>query len=151
MLAKTEDLASAVSEWLARFERALGSGDDVALTALFLPHSHWRDVVAFTWHLTTNSGRDNVVAALKQYGPANRATGFQIDHRRTAPRNVTRVGTPAIEAIFKFETAQGRCSGVVRLVTAYTKRFTPIRNAASCFSGGSLCTSGSSQPSPRSD
>ncbi len=27
--------------------------------------------------------------------------------------------------------------GVGRLVTAYTKRFTPMRNAASCNSGGS--------------
>ena len=37
-----------------------------------------------------------------------------------------------------------------RLVTAYTNRLTPMRSAASCFAGGSLCTLGSSQPSPRS-
>ena len=37
-----------------------------------------------------------------------------------------------------------------RLVTAYTKRFTPMRNAASRSAGGSLCTSASSQPFPRS-
>ena len=34
--------------------------------------------------------------------------------------------------------------------TAYTKRFTPMRSAASCFSGGSRWTSKSSHPSPRS-
>jgi hypothetical protein len=32
------------------------------------------------------------------------------------PRTVTRAGTEAIEAIFRFETDQGRGSGVVRLV-----------------------------------
>ena len=33
-----------------------------------------------------------------------------------APRHVTRAGTNAIEAIFRFETAEGRCNGVVRLI-----------------------------------
>ena len=45
------------------------------------------------------------------------ASGFALAPNRTAPRQVTRAGTPAIEAIFRFETAQGRGSGVVRLVT----------------------------------
>jgi len=36
--------------------------------------------------------------------------------RRTAPRQVTRAGTRAIEAIFRFETAEGRGSGVLRLI-----------------------------------
>ena len=35
-------------------------------------------------------------------------------------------------------------------LTAYVKRFTPMRNAASCSSGVSWWTSGSSHPSPRS-
>ena len=38
----------------------------------------------------------------------------------------------------------------VRLVTAYTKRFTPMRSAASCSSGGSLYVPTSSHPFPRS-
>ena len=37
------------------------------------------------------------------------------DPHRTAPRNVTRAGTNAIEAIFRFYTAEGRGSGVLRL------------------------------------
>ena len=40
---------------------------------------------------------------------------FRIDPDRTAPRHVTRAGTSAIEAIFRFETAAGRGSGVLRL------------------------------------
>src|SRR5258708_20487179 len=50
--------------------------------------------------------------------PAGRAqpAGFQIDPDRAAPRRVTRAGTHTIEAIFKFETAEGRGSGILRLI-----------------------------------
>ena len=46
---------------------------------------------------------------------ASPATDFRIDANRTSPRAVTRAGIGAIEAIFKFETAEGRGSGVFRL------------------------------------
>src|SRR6202023_4200861 len=42
--------------------------------------------------------------------------GFAIDPDRRAPRKVMRAGTNSIEAIFKFETAVGRGSGILRLV-----------------------------------
>ena len=51
------------------------------------------------------------------------------------------------------ETPQGQArgrSGHSPYPTAYANRFTPMRSAASCFSGGSRWTSGSSHPSPRS-
>jgi putative flavoprotein involved in K+ transport len=44
-----------------------------------------------------------------------RAIQFQCDARRTPPREVTRAGTGALEAIFRFEAADGRGSGVLRL------------------------------------
>ena len=46
---------------------------------------------------------------------AREPAGFRIASHRTAPRHVTRAGTDAIEAIFQFETAEGRGSGVLRL------------------------------------
>src|SRR5258708_22600981 len=50
--------------------------------------------------------------------PAGRAqpAGFRIDPDRAAPRRVTRAGTHTIETIFKFETAEGRGSGILRLI-----------------------------------
>ncbi len=42
-------------------------------------------------------------------------SGLRIDPDRRAPRKVTRAGTLAIEAIFKFETSIGRGDGIVRL------------------------------------
>ena len=70
---------------------------------------------ALTWDICTVVGRDAIVRALEQR--AGRAgPGSSIAPDRTAPRRVMRAGTGAVEAIFRFETAQGRGSGVVRLV-----------------------------------
>jgi putative flavoprotein involved in K+ transport len=110
------DLAPAVDAWLARFERALGARDDAALRALFHPDSYWRDLLALTWRIRTVSGREAILAALAAHAARARPTGFGIDPRRTAPRRVTRAGTGSIEALFRFETAEGRGSGVVHLL-----------------------------------
>ncbi len=61
------------------------------------------------------SGADAIVGALQAYAGAARPAGFEVDPDRTAPRHVMRAGTEAIEAIFRFETAQGHGSGVLRL------------------------------------
>ncbi len=107
---------SDAGNWLARFERALGGTDDVLLAGLFHPDSYWRDVLALTWEIETVEGSAAILRELRAHAGRSRPTGFEIDPRRTAPRQVTRAGTPAIEAIFRFETAEGRGSGVLRLV-----------------------------------
>jgi len=118
-----ERLATIAEEWLAQFEAALEERADGALASLFHPDSHWRDVLALTWTLRTFSGSEAIVPALRAHAARARPTGFAIDARRTAPRNVTRAGTAAIEAIFEFETAEGRGSGVVRLVAGAGEQF----------------------------
>jgi Pyridine nucleotide-disulphide oxidoreductase len=115
MLATTETISTIVDHWLAEFEKALAEPDDVLLKSLFHPDSHWRDVLALTWHISTVNGLDAILRELKAHIARARPTGFRTDPQRTAPRHVTRAGTNAIEAIFRFETAEGRCSGVLRL------------------------------------
>src|ERR687891_1113224 len=115
MLARTETIATSADHWLAQFERALAEPDDVLLKTLFHPDSHWRDVLALTWHIKTVNGLDAIVRDLKAHVARAHPTGFRTDPHRTAPRDVMRAGTNAIEAIFKFETAEGRGSGVLRL------------------------------------
>jgi len=115
MLARSETIPAVVETWLAQFERALGAADDTALRRLFRADSHWRDVLALTWTIRTVSGRDAIVRELLVHAGRARPRGFGINAERTAPRAVTRVGTDAIEAIFRFETAEGRGSGVLRL------------------------------------
>ena len=94
---------------------ALAESDDRMLKSLFHPDCHWRDVLALTWRITTLNGLDAVLGALKAHAGRVKPTGFRPDPHRTAPRHVTRAGTHAIEAIFRFETADGLGSGVLRL------------------------------------
>ena len=115
MLARTETIATIAENWLAQFERALAEPDDVPLKTLFRADSHWRDLLALTWHISTVNGLDAIVRELKAHIGRVNPTGFRIDPRRTAPRYVTRAGTNAIEAIFRFESTEGHGSGVLRL------------------------------------
>ena len=115
MLARTENIATIADHWLAQFESALGEPDDALLATLFHSDSHWRDVLALTWQIRTINGLDAILRELKTHIGQARPTSFRTDPNRTAPRHVTRAGTKAIEAIFRFETAEGRGSGVLRL------------------------------------
>src|SRR5215510_15121524 len=115
MLAGTETIATIADRWLAQFERALAEPDDVLLKTLFHPDSHWRDILALTWRIRTVIGLDSILRDLKAHVGRANPIGFGTDLDRTPPRYVTRAGTKAIEAIFKFETADGRGSGVLRL------------------------------------
>lgn len=116
MLDRTKDIAVSAQAWLDGFERALGKPDPATLGQLFLADSFWRDVLALSWNLQTLAGRDALAQALTALSPKAAPTNFKIAPNRAAPRQVTRAGTNAIEAIFDFETTFGRGSGIVRLV-----------------------------------
>jgi putative flavoprotein involved in K+ transport len=115
MLDKTDDISVAADNWLAQFEDALARPDDGALKTLFHPDSYWRDVLALSWNIQTTNGADAILKELQAHAGRAAPSGFAIDPDRAPPRKVTRAGTSAIEAIFKFETAQGRGNGIVRL------------------------------------
>lgn len=101
--------------WLNAFEHALREGDREQLESLFLEESHWRDLLAFTWTITPHDGRQSVIDSLLTHAPRVNARNFQIDEKRTPPRQVRRTGESVIEAIFRFETDHARCHGVLRL------------------------------------
>jgi cation diffusion facilitator CzcD-associated flavoprotein CzcO len=116
MLDKTEDLSLATENWLAQFETAIAMSDATALKALFHADSYWRDVLALSWSIQTRNGADAILNELPAHALRAAPSGFAIDPDRAAPRWVTRAGTRAIAAIFKFDIAQGRGSGIVRLI-----------------------------------
>jgi cation diffusion facilitator CzcD-associated flavoprotein CzcO len=66
--------------------------------------------------LQTLNGRDAIVSELPALAARRAPCRFAIDPERAAPRRVKRAGTETIEAIFKFETNQGRGHGIVRLI-----------------------------------
>src|ERR1043165_87855 len=104
-----------VRRWLASLETALADRSQSAIAALFAPESHWRDLLAFTWSLTPHIGAGTIAAAMAELQAATQARNFTIAKTRTAPRRVRRLGVDVIEALFDFETAVGRGSGVLRL------------------------------------
>lgn len=116
MLDRTKDISVAAQGWLDAFERILGKSDPTTLAALFVADSFWRDVLALSWNLQTLAGREAIAQALAALAPKATPAKFEIAPNRAPPRWVTRAGTSSIEAIFNFETAIGRGSGIVRLV-----------------------------------
>lgn len=143
----------AAARWLADFEKALADGEHSALAALFRPDAHWRDLLALKWDIETVSGREAILSRLPDAAAGVEPSGFEIDPDRTPPRQVIRAGSDCIEAIFRFATAVGRGSGVLRLtadkngtqkawtlltaldeITAHTERIGDARPSGTIYS-----------------
>ena len=117
MLDKTDDISAAAQHWLAQVRnRACQAATSVLLNSLFHPESYWRDVLALSWNTPDHQRRRRHLCEIKDHAGRASPGGFTIDRGRAPPRRVTRAGTDSIEAIFKFETAIGRGSGIVRLI-----------------------------------
>lgn len=109
---------ASVEAWLRAFEAALTSGDPAKIASLFETESHWRDVLAYTWHLTPTVGASAIAEGFAARQKVVGAKRFEIDPNRTPPRHVKRMGRGCIEAIYRFETRVGGCEGALRLVPA---------------------------------
>ena len=105
----------AAEHWLAAFESALSSRDVDQIGGLFHQDCHWRDILAFTWDLSSAVGREDTTADLAAAQASTMARQFHLPPGRKPPRQVRRVGRDCIEAIFEFTTAVGRGAGIVRL------------------------------------
>jgi cation diffusion facilitator CzcD-associated flavoprotein CzcO len=116
MLDKTDNVSIAAGNWLGQFESALAKRDPVLLKTLFHPDSYWRDVLALSWNIQTINGAEPILNELTAHAVSAAPRDFRIDPERAAPRRVVRAGTNAIEVIFKFQTLQGRGSGILRLI-----------------------------------
>ncbi|MEZ5854671.1 MAG: NAD(P)/FAD-dependent oxidoreductase [Hyphomicrobiaceae bacterium] len=101
--------------WLNAFEGALAARDAKKIAVLFHEDSHWRDVLAFTWHLSALEGREAIAERLAAEQERTAARGFHLPAGRKPPRKVRRVGVDCIEAIFEFSTVDGRGAGIIRL------------------------------------
>ena len=99
-----------VEKWLADFSEALAARDAERAAALFAPTSFWRDLIAFTWNITTAEHRDGVADLLQQTMESTDATNFTITEGEE-PAEADGVVT----AWIRFETAVGRGSGLLRL------------------------------------
>ncbi|HEY3733945.1 MAG TPA: NAD(P)/FAD-dependent oxidoreductase [Streptosporangiaceae bacterium] len=105
-----DEVTAGVTAWLSEFGEALAAGDAARAAALFTEDCFWRDLVAFTWNITTIEGPAAVARMLAATLPRVRPDGWTItgDEPPAAADGIT-------EAWISFETAVGRGSGHLRL------------------------------------
>src|SRR5215212_9103936 len=84
--------------WLADFGAALERADLDAVLAMFDAESYWRDLVAFTWNITTAEGPEAIRAMLQNTLTTTKPSDWQILGEASAAGGVT-------ECWLTFETA----------------------------------------------
>ena len=102
----TEDPATT---WFAAFEDALAARDIERATGLFAATSFWRDLVAFSWNVTTVEDPPGVADLLRSTLERTDPSGFRLTEPAETADGVT-------TAWFEFETAAGRGRGLIRIV-----------------------------------
>ncbi|VXC07137.1 Putative oxidoreductase CzcO [Microbacterium sp. 8M] len=95
--------------WFAAFEEALAARDIAAAADLFATTSFWRDLVSFTWNITTTENRDGVTELLTATLDRTDPHDFRLTEPAETADGVT-------TAWFEFSTAVGRGRGLVRLI-----------------------------------
>jgi putative flavoprotein involved in K+ transport len=103
------DAAARVDAWLSSFQDALRARDVDRAAALFATESYWRDLVSFTWNITTMEGPGGVADMLRATLEHTDPVDFAVTGEPTEADGVT-------EAWFSFGTATGRGTGHLRLV-----------------------------------
>ena len=96
------------SAWLASFGDALARGDIAAAVGHFGAESYWRDLVSFTWNITTSEGPDRIREMLESTLATTAPSNWAIAGEASAAGGV-------VEAWFTFETGVARGRGHLRL------------------------------------
>src|SRR5438876_8227089 len=99
---------TAVTRWLADFEKALTARDIDAAATLFVEDCYWRDLVAFTWNIVTVEGIEGVRDLLGQTLDRTLPSGFAVAEELGEAAADT-------ESWIKFDTSVGRGLGHLRL------------------------------------
>ena len=113
----TDSPGDRTDAWLTAFEDALTARDVDRAAGMFAATSFWRDLVAFTWNITTVEGPDGVRDLLDATLEGTDPRGFRTTEEPTEADGVT-------TAWIEFETAVGRGRGLLRLQEEGTKAFT---------------------------
>jgi putative flavoprotein involved in K+ transport len=95
--------------WLHDFEEALRARDVVRAAGMFAENSFWRDLISFSWNITTVENRDGVTELLGETLDRTDPTSFSLEEPADETDGVT-------TAWFLFESAVGRGRGLLRLL-----------------------------------
>ncbi|MEZ5092655.1 flavin-containing monooxygenase [Nocardioides sp.] len=95
--------------WFAAFESALAAADGAAVADLCARECYWRDLVSFSWNLTTVEGHAGVADLVTENAARVAAHGFALTEPADEADGV-------VTAWFGFETSVGRGTGLARFV-----------------------------------
>ncbi|KAJ6526586.1 hypothetical protein DFH09DRAFT_995693 [Mycena vulgaris] len=110
------DALKIASEWLQSLAGLVDACDVPGIMTLFLPISHWRDMLALTWDFRTFNGTENIHRFLVDRLPHVRPTGFRMTRPEYAQLLTPYPDIAWVQGHFAFDTSFGTCSGVLRLV-----------------------------------
>ena len=102
--------ATSVETVLHRFGAALECGDSAAAVACFELDGYWRDLVSFSWNMTTLEGAPAILDMLTAQLSLVKPAGF-----RVAAGEVAENSDDVSQAWIEFETATGRGQGHIRV------------------------------------
>ncbi|MER9304806.1 NAD(P)/FAD-dependent oxidoreductase [Mesorhizobium sp. M0496] len=94
--------------WLESLAQALETGDAAAASNLFVDDCYWRDLLTFTWNITTMEGREAIAGMLAATLATAKPTAWRLTGEATSDEGI-------IEAWFSFETAVASGEGIMRL------------------------------------
>jgi putative flavoprotein involved in K+ transport len=97
-----------VESWLAAFEQAMISGHIHSAAAMFGAESYWRDLVSFTWNITTVEGPQGVADLLQATLASTQPMGWLLEGEAVEADGM-------VEGSFTFETKLARGRGYLRL------------------------------------
>lgn len=98
----------AVNDWLRSLDSALKSVDAEAVAELFEPEGFWRDMISFTWNITTMEGRDAIKDMVSSCMAEAKPSNWAVEEPPTEADGI-------IDAWITFETAVSRGRGHLRL------------------------------------
>lgn len=107
-MASTSTPSGQVENWLAAFDQALISGDIQSAAAMFGAESYWRDLVSFTWNITTVEGPQGVADLLRATLAPTQPLHWQLEGEAAEEEGL-------VEGWFSFETKLARGKGHLRL------------------------------------
>jgi putative flavoprotein involved in K+ transport len=106
MTAETPD--AHIATWVKAFGAALARGDIAGTAELFAEESYWRDLLAFTWNITTSEGRPAIRAMLEARLADTQPTQLTATDEATDVNGI-------VSGWFTFETTRARGIAYVRL------------------------------------
>ena len=99
-----------VTQFLTEFGAALDAGDIERAAGFFEEGGFWRDLVTFTWNITTMEGRGQIADMLRHQLATTAPSGWQVAEGETATAD-----GGITTAWISFDTAIARGFGLIRL------------------------------------